>query len=96
MIGIIMRTKFNKRSILNKLNKLFFWDGLRTAAEVKTKIKSMENSWLITVFCARIQDKEPIKSENWFQKQVMISEIKRRFKLSSNDSVYDFALNYNK
>jgi hypothetical protein len=91
-----MRVKFNKRSILNKLNKIFFWDGLRTAVEVKTKIKSMENNWLINVFCARIKDKDPIKSENWLQQQIMISEIKRRFQLSSNDSVYNFALNYNK
>ena len=90
-----MRVQFNTRSILNKLNKLFFWDGLRTAAEVKTKIKTMENSWLIAVFRSRLKDKDPIKSENWLQQQVMISEIKRRFNLSTNDDVHNFVLNYN-
>jgi hypothetical protein len=91
-----MKVKFNKRSILNKLNKILFWDGLRTAVEVKANIKSMEDNWLITVFLARIKDKDPIKSENWLQKQVMISEIKRRFKLLNNDDVNSFVLNYNK
>lgn len=81
-----------KDSWSRKINKALFWDYV-SPKEVKAKIKAMDDERLITIYNSWKGEPQSSKdgSEGALQIKVLIAEIKRRFKLKSEEEVGAFA-----